>query len=55
MYQTYSAFSILLYIATDFVNLSPIIAFSGANASFVHDTTPNIVAISKGSPTVAGK
>lgn len=55
MYQTMlGPFSVLRRIDTDFVNISPILAFSGANTSLVQHTIPNAVVISQGSPTVSG-
>ena len=47
------SFSLLRRIDTDFVNLSPIVAYSGA-AYPVLSTIPNAAVVTKGSPTVSG-
>jgi len=47
------SFSLLRRIDTDFVNLSPIVACSGAPYP-VLNTIPNATVVAKGSPTVSG-
>lgn len=54
MYQMMlGSFSLLRRIDTDFVNLSPIVAYSGATYP-VLSTIPNAAVVTKGSPTVSG-
>jgi hypothetical protein len=47
------SFSLLRRIDTDFVNLSPIVAYSGASFP-VLSTIPSATVVTKGSPTVSG-